>query len=100
MDRRYPLYFLIPVQKICMSKKLAGELAKFSFLRHLFVVGRIAVDDARERHRLQSAPITSGRVLQAHLKSAPIGRYRRLPRCRWIVSVSGPSSSWLTSIWT
>ena len=24
MDRRYPLYFLIPVQKICMSKKLAG----------------------------------------------------------------------------
>lgn len=24
LDRRYPLYFLIPVQKICMSKKLAG----------------------------------------------------------------------------
>ena len=40
-------------------------------------------------------------VIHRHyLLSAPIGRYRRLPRCRWIVSVSGPSSSWLTSIWT
>jgi len=25
MDRPYPLYFLISVQKICMSKKLAGS---------------------------------------------------------------------------
>src|SRR5262249_38680138 len=67
------------------------------------------------RARRQNAACLSARLLQRpasfshaypvvihrhYLLSAPIGRYRRLPRCRWIVSVSGPSSSWLTSIWT